>query len=313
MLSIAKAQSAPLSEFPQHFLSVADLSREQVLEVFALAAELKQKAAPLLAGKQAALLFEKPSLRTRVSFEAGLSRLGGHAIYLDHQAQRLGAREAVKDYAKNLERWVDVLVARVFSHKTLAELAAHSRIPVVNALSDQEHPCQALADFFTLAEQGLDLGSLKLAYVGDGNNVCQSLVLLAAIFGCQMTVVTPWGYEPDADLMLKAGDIAKASGAVIKLGHDTAMLAGHDAVYTDTWASMGQESEHDDRVRLFSALQVNEKLMQGQGLKYFMHCLPAHRGEEVTDAVIDGPGSLVYEQAENRMHVQNALLALLLG
>lgn len=313
MLSIAKAQSAPQTPFPKHLLSVTDLSREQILALFALAAELKKQPAPRLAGKQAALLFEKPSLRTRVSFEAGITRLGGHAIYLDHQAQRLGAREAVKDYAKNLERWVDVLVARVFSHKTLAELAAHSRIPVVNALCDREHPCQALADFFTLAEQGLDPATLKLAYVGDGNNVCQSLVLLTAIFGGQITVVTPWGYEPDADLMLKAGDIAKATGAQIKLGHDTAMLAGHDAVYTDTWASMGQESEHDDRVRLFSDYQVNEKLMSRHGLKHFLHCLPAHRGEEVTDAVIDGPASLVYEQAENRLHVQNALLALLLG
>ena len=302
-------------KFPKDFLSIADLSVEQIKAAFALAAEMKKapaKYAQALAGKQIAVLFEKPSLRTRVSFEVGPNKLGANAVVLDHKEQRIGAREAIKDYAKNLERWVDCIVARVYSHKTLIEMASHARIPVVNALCDLEHPCQALADFFTLAEQGVDFSTLKLGFLGDGNNVSQSLILLAAKLGAQITVVTPWGYEPDADVVLKAQDIAKHTGAVIKLGHETVMLGEHDAVYTDTWASMGQEAEHDARVKVFSPYQVNAGLMSSLGVKYFMHCLPAHRGEEVTDEVIDGSGSLVYEQAENRMHVQNALLTLLL-
>lgn len=316
MNSIAVATpETQAKRFPKDLLSITDLTAEQVTHLFSLAADMKQKPvkyADTLTGKQVACLFEKPSLRTRVSFEAGINRLGGQAIYLDHKDQRIGEREATKDYGKNLERWVDVLVARVFSHRVLKELALSCKIPVVNALCDREHPCQALADFFTLAEQGYVLSKLKLGFIGDGNNVCQSLILLTALLGGQITVVTPWGYEPDADIVLKAQDIARQTGAVIKLGHETVMLSGHDAVYTDTWASMGQEAEHDDRVRIFSPYQVNAGLMSSLGIRHFMHCLPAHRGEEVTDEVIDGGGSLVYEQAENRMHVQNALLALLL-
>ncbi len=279
--------------------------------------------ASVMAGKTAVLLFEKPSLRTKMSFETGIGLLGGRSIFMDHSAQKLGEREAVKDYARNLERWVDCIIARVFSQKILYELAAHARVPVINALSDRFHPCQALADLFTVAEVAAGMGKggtplqeMRLAYVGDGNNVCHSLMHAATMLGVGMTVVTPRGYAPAADVVAECTALARASGAKLTIATRLAAVAAHHAVYTDVWVSMGQADQAARRRKAFAPYQVNADVMatasRGLGLKHgshFMHCLPAQRGVEVTDEVIDSPASLVYEQAENRMHAQDALLA----
>jgi ornithine carbamoyltransferase len=267
------------------------------------------------------MLFEKPSLRTRMSFEIGLTKLGAHVIYFDHSKQKIGQRESVKDYAKNLERWTDGIIARVFSHGVLEEMSAHAQVPVVNALSDLEHPCQALADFQTLAEAfgGVDaLAGRKLAWMGDGNNVCHSLMLGAAKLGMDFTAVTPKGFEPKFAVVRKALDAAARTGATIRLTKDPAEVRSHDAVYTDTWVSMGQEHQGGIRGEAFAGFQVDAELMEAAsaGLErpsLFMHCLPAHRGEEVTDEVIDSASSLVYEQAENRMWAQMGLFLELMG
>jgi len=302
-------------------LTISSLSTGLVETIFETAAAWKAEPAAykgVLAGKSVVMLFEKPSLRTRVTFEIGLTKLGAHVVFLDHAQQRLGEREAVKDYAKNLERWTDAIVARVFSHDVLLELAANARIPVVNALSDLEHPCQALADLFTLTERLGTLEGRKIAYVGDGNNVCHSLLLCSAMLGVDMTVVTPKGFEPKYQVVRQATKLAEQSGAKIKLASTLEAIKGHDAVYTDTWVSMGQDHQKGIRKDSFVGFQIDEEVMElaGTGVDggaVFMHCLPAHRGEEVVDAVIDSDASLVYEQAENRMHVQNALMMLLLG
>jgi len=276
----------------------------------------------LLEGRAVVLLFEKASLRTRLSFEVGVARLGGHAVYVDHQAQRLGERESLRDYARNLERWVDAIVARVHAHATVATLAREARIPVVNGLSDLEHPCQALADYLTLLEHRRGAGSggvdglrgARLAYVGDGNNVCHSLLVLGSILGVSVTAITPPSYEPDAAVVARSRALAAESGAVVEVAHDPARVVGHHAVYTDTWVSMGEEAETRTRLEAFAGYQVTPALMAlaGPGA-VFMHCLPAKRGREVADGVIDGAMSVVYDQAENRMHVQNALLVHLLA
>lgn len=280
-----------------------------------------------LRGRSIILLFEKPSLRTRVTFEVGPARMGAHAFYFDHSKERIGAREAVKDYGRNLERWVDCVVARVFSHGVLEDLAASAAIPVVNALSDRFHPCQALADYFTLAERlggedgpsaGLDrLAGFRLAYIGDGNNVCASLMHGAAILGVEMTVIVPEGYEPDPGVLEECRGLARRGGmrrGAIRVTHDPAEVRGAQAVYTDTWVSMGDEAEKVARMAAFAAYRVDQRLMSLAGrAAVFMHCLPAHRGAEVTDGVIDSKRSVVYDQAENRMHVQNALLLHVLG
>jgi len=298
-------------------LADRDLTRGDLQLIFELAERVK--AAPgsfaqALRGRQLALIFEKPSLRTRVTFEVGMTSLGGFAVYLEHAKPRLGEREAVKDIARNLERWVDGIVARTFAHEAVVELAQSASIPVINALTDLFHPCQALADFFTLKNKFGDLEGLKLAFVGDGNNVCHSLMITAAKLGVSMRVATPPGYEPKAAILAEAKALAAESGATSELVHHPLQaVAGAQAVYTDVWASMGQEYAMHLRAQVFAPYRVTRELMATAASDaVFMHCLPAHRGQEVTDEVIDCPRSVVYEQAENRLHVQKALLILLL-
>jgi ornithine carbamoyltransferase len=268
-----------------------------------------------LVGKQIALFFEKPSLRTRMTFEAGIDALGGTSFFYDQTGSRLGAREKLSDVAHNLERWIDGVVLRTFAHATVTGMAEHAKIPVINALSELEHPCQALADYATLMEKFHDLRSVKLAYVGDGNNVAHSLLLAAACTGGKISVATPAGFEPLQSVVDQAKEIAAETGAVIKtMENPEAAVEGADAVYTDVWASMGQESETEQRRQIFAPYQVNKKLMS-RAAKHavFMHCLPAHRGDEVTDQVIDSKCSVVFDQAENRLHAQKAAMLVLLG
>ena len=303
---------------PRDLISVRDWTTAQIEELFELAANVKrspERYSAALRGQVLALIFEKPSLRTRVTFEVGMIQLGGSAIYLDQSQNRLGERESIPDVARNLERWVDAVVARTFSHEAVEQLAAWTIIPVINALTDRLHPCQALADFFTLREKLDTTAASKLAYVGDGNNVCHSLLYMTARLGSRISVATPAVYEPDAEILGEAQVIAATTGAQIELTHDPLQaVAGAQAVYTDVWASMGQEREAEQRKAIFQPYQVNEALMAraGEGA-FFMHCLPAHRGEEVTDAVIDAPTSIVFDQAENRLHVQKAILLTLLS
>jgi ornithine carbamoyltransferase len=268
-----------------------------------------------LSGKQMVMFFEKASLRTRLTFEAGMTGLGGSAMFVDQTQERLGARETLSDVAHNLERWVDVIVLRTFSQETIEGMAQHARVPVINALSDLEHPCQALADYFTLLERFGDVKNRCLAYIGDGNNVAHSLLLTCACLGSSIRIATPPGYAPNPQIVAAAREIAGETGAGIQLladPHDA--VAGADAIYTDAWVSMGQERETAERARIFPPYQVNAELMEEAAPHaVFMHCLPAHRGLEVTDAVMDSEQSLIFEQAENRLHVQKAILYLLLG
>jgi len=304
-------------------LTLSNLSPAAALDVFETARRSKANITPhrkVLDGKAVVLLFEKASLRTKMSFEVGVARLGGHPIFMDHSAQRLGARESVRDYGKNLERWVDCIVARVYSQAVLEEIAEAARCPVINALSDRFHPCQGLADVFTLYERaGHDLTRLrnmKLAYVGDGNNVCHSLMHAATLVGVSMTVITPKGFGPAEDVTGECAAFAAAAGSTLTITTDVAAVAEHDAVYTDVWVSMGQASGVDEvtkRRKVFAKYQVNADMMARASKgrpqpAVFMHCLPAQRGLEVTDEVIDAPSSIVYDQAENRMHTQNAVL-----
>jgi ornithine carbamoyltransferase len=268
-----------------------------------------------LAGKQIVMFFEKPSLRTRLTFEAGMVSLGGTAMFVDQTHERIDARETLSDVAHNLERWVDLIVLRTFSQQTIAGMAQHASIPVINALSDLEHPCQALADYLTLLERFGDFKNRCLAYVGDGNNVAHSLLLTCACLGSSIRVATPEAYGPNPQIVAEARAIAAETGAEIQLLTDPhEAVAGADAIYTDAWTSMGQEKEERKRAQIFPPYQVNVDLMaEAAPHAVFMHCLPAHRGFEVTDAVIDSPQSVVFEQAENRLHVQKAILYLLLG
>lgn len=305
----------------KHFLSAADLTREQADALLQRALDLKAEwraggHEPLpLRGKTLALVFEKPSLRTRVAFEAGMTQLGGHGSYLSANDIDMGGRESVPDVARNLSRWVQVIAARVFRHATVAELARHSSVPVINALCDREHPCQALADMLTLRERFGRLQGLRLAYLGDGNNVCHSLLLLGATLGVNVGVACPPDYRPDPEIVAQAEQRAAESDATITISSSPAEVAGSaDAVYTDVWASMGQEHEAARRRPAFQPYQLNAALMeQARAGALVMHCLPAHRGEEVTAEVIDGPNSVVFDQAENRLHVQKALILTLLG
>jgi ornithine carbamoyltransferase len=267
-----------------------------------------------LAHKRLAMIFEKDSLRTRFTFDVGMQDLGGSVVFMDHRDARLGSRESVKDMARNLERWVHGIVARTFKHKVLEELAAHADVPVINGLSDFVHPCQALADFLTLYEKWGDVRGKTLTYVGDGNNTCHSLIYTAAKLGAHIRACSPEGYEPNARVVNEAMRTAQETGAEISIVNDPEAAAdGADAIYTDVWASMGQEDEIEERNGVFAAYQVDAAMMSRakQGA-LFMHCLPAHRGWEVTQEVMDGPQSVVYDIAENRLHVQKALLALLL-
>ena len=268
------------------------------------------KYASTLKGKHIALIFEKPSLRTRVTFEVGIQSMGGFVVFLDHTQARLGERESIPDVARNLECWVQGIVARVYEQRVLDEMAQNISIPVVNALSDKFHPCQALADYFTLQEKFGSLKDVKLAYVGDGNNVCHSLIFLAARLGVNLRIATPASYAPAPDVLADAKRVAKETRAKIELSTNPAeAVEGVQAVYTDSWTSMGFEAEERMRRQVFKPYQVNRKLMeQGGPNALFMHCLPAHRGQEVTDEVLDSPNSVVLQQSENRMYVQKAIL-----
>ena len=268
-----------------------------------------------LAGKHIAMFFEKPSLRTRLTFEAGIGGLGGTVSFIDQRHERLDARESLSDIAHNLERWVSGIVLRTFAHETIEGMAEHACVPVINALSEVEHPCQALADYFTLQEKFGDLKKITLAYVGDSNNVMHSLLLTAALLGSKIRLGTPKAYGSNPQILADAQEISKQTGAVIELMTDPhKAVHGVDAVYTDAWTSMGHEHETEERAKIFPPYQVNEKLMaEAAPHAVFMHCLPAHRNEEVTDAVIDSIQSVVFDQAENRMHVQKAILLMLVG
>ncbi len=304
-----------------HYLSAADLSRSDAEALLDRAQTLKAEwhngghPRPLLYGQTLAMVFEKPSLRTRVAFEAGMTQLGGTGSYLSANDIDMGGRESVPDVARNLSRWVQVIAARVFKHSTVEILSKYATIPVINALSDREHPCQALADMLTLLEHRGQLQGTRLAYVGDGNNVCHSLLLLGAILGVHVTVACPPDYRPDPDVLAQAERLASRYGTEIRVTTMPAVaVEGADAVYTDVWASMGQEHEAARRRPIFQPYQVNAELLKlAQPDALVMHCLPAHRGEEITAAVIDGPQSVVFEQAENRLHVQKALVLTLLN
>ena len=298
-------------------LTGTEWSPAQLRDFFRLATEMKARPdryRTALAGSVFVLIFEKPSLRTRVTFEAGIANLGGTSTFLDHTAARLNEREPVRDIAKNLERWVQGIVARVFAQETLEELAANANVPVINALSDKYHPCQALADFFTLEERFGGLRGLKIAYVGDGNNMCHSLLTIGARAGAHIRVATPAGYEPDATIVAESKRVARETRGkieIVRAPEDA--VAGAQAVYTDVWASMGQETESAAREEAFAGYQVNEALFaQAAPDAVFLHCLPAHRGLEVSEGVIDSPRSIIYDQAENRLHVQKAVLHTLL-
>lgn len=298
--------------------SISDLSSSEVRALLKLGHDVKRNPRDYrhaLDAKQMVLMFEKASLRTRLSFETGINTMGGNAIFVDQTNSPLGERESIADVAKNVERWVDVIVLRTYAHDTITEMAANSRVPVINALSDFEHPCQALADFMTLEEHFGSLPGLNFTYVGDGNNVCHSLMLTGAQLGVNVTVATPRGYSPDIEIVTKAREIAEANNCEIKLLQDAhAAVEGTDAIYTDVCVSMGMEHESTKRAPIFRPFQVNEQLMsEAPSHAVFMHCLPAHRNAEVTDAVLDGPQSIVFDQAENRMNAQKALLLLLLG
>jgi ornithine carbamoyltransferase len=299
-----------------HFLSVLDLPREDIPSLFRHIAELKarqksRERQALLEGRTLALIFEKPSLRTRVTFEVAMLQLGGGAVHLTAQEIGMGKRETVPDIARNLSRWVDAIAARVFAHRTLEEMAAHASVPVINALSDLEHPCQALADFFTLWERGLDLAKLRIAWVGDGNNVCHSVLMLAALTGTAVHAACPPGYEPRPDVL----DTCRRLGGRVHVTTEVRdAVEDADVLYTDVWISMGQEAERERRLEAFQRYQVNDRMLGfARPGALVMHCLPAHRGEEITDAVMDGPRSVVLDQAENRLHAQKGIIIRLLG
>jgi ornithine carbamoyltransferase len=299
-------------------LTGTEWNAARVQQLFQLCADVKARPnqyAATLAGRFLALILEKPSLRTRVTFEVGMRSLGGTAIFLDQTVSRLGERESIPDVARNLSRWVHGIVARVFEQSELEQLAEYASVPVINALSDRFHPCQAYADFFTLRERYGTLRGLKLAYAGDGNNVCHSLMTVAARVGARLRIATPAGYEPDASIVTDERQAARETGGTVEIFHSPEeAVAGAQAVYTDVWASMGQEDEAAARAKIFAPFQVNDALMkQAAPDALFMHCLPAHRGAEVTDSVMDSPRSIVFDQAENRLHVQKAILLMLLS
>jgi len=298
---------------PTDFISLADFTTDEILALLDLADDLKRKQDnnvphQYLLGKSLAMIFEKPSLRTRVTFEIGIQQLGGYAILLE---TRLGKRESVPDVARNLERWVDGIMARTFKHEAVTELAEHASVPVINALTDKSHPCQILADAQALLMHRDSLAGLKIAFVGDGNNVFTSWANLAAKIPINLTLVCPEGYEADPDVLEYARSEGKGE---IVVTHDVGLgVAGTDAVYTDVWASMGQEEESEQRAQVFAPYQVNARLMSlANKDAMFMHCLPAHRGEEVTDDVLDGPQSIAFDQAECRLHAQKAVMVMLM-
>jgi ornithine carbamoyltransferase len=303
----------------KHLVSLKDYSRDELGEVFDLAAQVKADSPAyggVLQGKSLAMIFQKPSTRTRVSFEVGMFELGGTALFLSANDIQLHRGETIADTARVLSRYVDGIVARVFSHQDILDLARHSTVPVINGLSDLLHPCQALADYFTLREQRGSVEGLKIAYVGDGNNVCHELMFGAVKLGLRMSVASPAGYEPNQLVVKSATREAQKLGvpAPEVTSDPFAAVAGADVVYTDVWASMGQEAEAQVRLEAFEGFTVTAEMMASASPQaVFMHCLPAHRGEEVAAEVIDGPQSVVLDEAENRLHVQKAVLMLLLS
>ncbi|WP_046005395.1 ornithine carbamoyltransferase [Pseudoalteromonas rubra] len=299
-----------------HFITGLEFDKSQALKLLALASDMKQQPqefAHALAGKSVVTLFEKPSLRTRLSFDIGINKLGGHAVYLDQQNGAMGSRESVQDFALNIATWADALVARVSSHHTLEVLAEHSSIPVVNSLCDLYHPCQALADFLTLQEVFGDVSQIKLAYLGEGNNVCQSLLLLAATLGADFVAVCPKGHSPDAQIVKQAEQIAAVNGASVLISDRIEAAVGANALYTDTWVSMGSDTSLEQAKTTFMPYQLNQALLEQTGASTVLHCQPAHRGYEITSQVMDGPKARILQQAENRMHAQNALLLTLMN
>jgi ornithine carbamoyltransferase len=299
--------------------SLFHLTKEEIEEILKTSELLKLQLLrgqdhPLLKGKTLAMIFEKPSTRTRVSFEVGMWQLGGYALYLSASDLQLGRGETVADTARVLSRYVDGIMARVFAHQTILDLAKYSRAPVINGLSDLTHPCQGLADLFTMYEKKGRLFGLRLAYVGDGNNVAHSLLYGCSKVGMNITLACPKSYEPNSEVVLRAKEEGKKSGCEVRVTNDPKeAVKGADIVYTDVWASMGKEKEHEERVKVFRPYQVNGKLVKHAREDYiFMHCLPAHRGEEVTDEVADSENSVIFDQAENRLHTQKALMALIM-
>jgi ornithine carbamoyltransferase len=312
------AQAAPPESLAgRDLISLADFSGPELRTILQRAQQLKdlqRRREPhrWLEGRTLAMIFEKPSLRTRCTFETGMTQLGGHAIDLAAEHMQMGTRESVPDVARNLERWVDVIMARVYLHSTVITLAEYADVPVINGLSDFSHPCQILADLQTIEERRGTLQGLKLSYVGDGFNITNSLLFAAGALGLELHVATPPDYEPDEDVVARARRLGRTTGARIEVYHDPRAAAdGADVIYTDSWISMGQEAEKAERLRAFPPYQVNSALV---GLArrevMVMHCLPAHRGEEITDEVMDGPHSAVFDQAENRLHAQKAVLTL---
>jgi ornithine carbamoyltransferase len=298
------------------FVAIADFTPEEIERILDTAVRLKTRGRPeLLTGRTLAMIFEKPSLRTRVSFQVAMTDLGGHAIYLSQEEVGLGVREPVKDIARVLSRYADVIAARTYAHATVRELADHASVPVINALSDEEHPCQALADLLTIRERFGGVKGVAIGYIGDGNNVARSLVLSAAMLGARITMATPPGYEPPGDLLEAAAGYAHRSGGEVRIVRaPEEAAAGADVVYTDVWTSMGQDSERNRRQRDFAGYQVSLELMRyAAPHAVIMHDLPAHRGEEILDEAIESPQAVVFDQAENRLHAQRALLALLLA
>ncbi len=294
-------------------ISLRDLNKKEIIFLFKKTKELKKvfkkkKFLNLLKGRIGVLLFEKPSLRTRVTFETALKQLGGESIYLSPSDVQMGKRESVKDIAQNLSRWIDLIIVRTFSHNITKELKEYSTVPVINALDDYEHPCQALADYYTIWEREKNLEKIKLGFIGDGNNVCHSLMLGAKILGVNMMAATPKGYEP-------AQEIIEFSKEKVILTNDPREVVKEcDYIYTDVWVSMGQESEKEKRIKDFQGFQVNSELLKLAKKEYkIMHCLPAHRGEEITDEVLDSENSIVLDQAENRLHIQRTLILYLLN
>ncbi|NOT02922.1 MAG: ornithine carbamoyltransferase [Phycisphaerales bacterium] len=302
----------------RHFLSMLDFSADEIEAVLQTAAKLKSKGprpekTPLL-GKTLAMIFQKPSLRTRVSFETGMTRMGGHAIYLAPTDISLGKRETTEDIAMVLSRYVDIIMARVFGHDIVVDLAKHAGVPVINGLSDYEHPCQILADFQTIIERRGQLKGMKACYVGDGNNVAHSLMLGAARMGMHMTVICPRGYEPKPDVTAQSTTVGRETGSKITVTDDLAAVDAADVMYTDVWASMGQEAEADARRKIFKRYAINaETIKPAKRDVTILHCLPAHYGDEIDYTTSRLPHSAIFDQAENRMHAQNALMLHLLG
>jgi len=300
----------------ENLLTGMEMTQQQALDLIALGKDLKanpSKYAQALAGKSVVTLFEKQSLRTRVTFDIGVNKLGGHAVYLDQTNGAMGNREDVKDFAANISRWADCIVARVFDHKTLVEMQQYATVPVINSLCDLYHPCQGMADFLTIAQNYDDLTKVKLAYIGDGNNVTHSLFIAGAILGATVTAVCPLGHSPDAQIMKKAEEIAKETGATITVTNNIDDIKGYDVVYGDTWLSMGDDTPLEQIKAKFMPYQINQALLDNTGIKHILHCQPAHRGLDITSDVMDGPASLIFDQAENRMHIQNAIMLTLIN